>query len=63
MKLGDMTFKQVAEYCISHECRTCPFYTSATFYISSIEDCKLYRFPSHYDLNMEVNTDNENETR
>ena len=51
MKLGDMTFKQIAEYCTSHECRTCPFY------ISSIEDCKLYRFPCHYDLNMEVKTD------
>lgn len=62
MKLGNMTFKQAAEYCTSHECKTCPFYTSDKPYISNTEDCKLLRFPSHYDLNMEVNTNAEDQS-
>lgn len=55
MNLGDMTFKQIAEICTNHKCRTCPFYNKMTFI-----NCRILQYiPSQQDLNMEVNTDAE----
>lgn len=51
MKLGDMTFKQIAEICTNHKCEQCPFW---------VDDggCRLLQhIPPQQDLNMEVNTD------
>ena len=53
MKLGDMTFKQIAESCAFHRCDNCPF-------DNADGGCVLLdHVPSHQDLNMEVNTDAE----
>lgn len=56
MKLGDMTFKQIAEICANHKCINCPFHKKG-FNLN----CRLLRdVPSHQDLSMKVNTDAEN---
>ena len=56
MKLGDMTFKQIAEICKSRQCYQCPFYSGEEF----SRCCLTYYDPAHQNLNMEVNTDAEN---
>lgn len=62
MKLGDMTFRQIAELCDKYElCIGCPF----NYYGSRITDtgCKLKdELPSNQYLDMEVNTDAENQS-
>ena len=53
MKLGDMTIKQIAEYCAFHRCDQCQFCDHNGY-------CMLLnRVPSHQDLNMEVKTDED----
>lgn len=55
MKLGDMTFKQIAEICANHKCNNCPFYEEG--FRLSLRCLLLKHVPSHQDLNMEVKTD------
>lgn len=51
MKLGDMTFKQVAEICETNICRECPF-------CKDRGKCMLLDYiPSIQDLDIEVNID------
>lgn len=55
MKLGDMTFKQIAEICAFHRCDQCPF-------CEDNGDCILLNHvPSFQDLNMMVKTIDETE--
>lgn len=54
MKLGNMTFKQIAEICETNICRECPF-------CKDRGSCILLDYiPSIQDLNMEINTNAEN---
>ena len=59
MKLGDMTFKQIAEICYKHEnCDGCPFHYRSHY--CGYSDCRLKDYdPCSQNLNMEVNTDAE----
>ena len=59
MKLGDMTSKQIVEnICRDNVCDECPFYDPDNF-----NSCPLTCVdPAYLNLNMEVNTNNENET-
>lgn len=53
MKLGDMTIKQLKEFCCTNNCKTCPFYVPDT------NACILHTFPSNYIIDMEVNINAE----
>ena len=55
MKLGDITFKQIAEICAFHMCGQCPFCNGDGGCIL------LEHVPSNQNLNMEINTDVETE--
>lgn len=51
MKLGDMTFKQIANVCTNHRCTECPF-------CKDDASCVLLNHtPSFQNLDMEVNID------
>lgn len=57
MKLGDMTFKQIAEICANHICSSCPFYNKMTFI-----NCRMLQYiPSQQDLSVEVEINAENQ--
>lgn len=53
MKLGDMTFKQIAEICAFRRCDQCPFCVDDSGCIL------LDHVPSNQNLNMEIKNDAE----
>ena len=56
MKLGDMTFKQIAEMCKGKTCYQCQFYDQNAFN----KCCLTCTDPADQNLDMEVKTDAEN---